>query len=124
MSKKRKNKRSKVKHPSLNPGYNLLTRKEYLDYDYLNELSEEELEFLAKFTSEWLNANFSKDDDENILQGKEIKKEVYNRNNARNRCVYSRAKAQNKVDDSDDIRTKSTTNIEDYLIDYIDDKDN
>ena len=52
------------------------------------------------------------------------KKDAYDRNNARNRCVLSRAKAQGKVLGYDDLPETFgiNENVEDELIDMIDKK--
>jgi len=55
---KKINRRSQSKYPALDPKLNLKTRKDLLDYDYLNKLSPKELQFLNDFSSEYINADF------------------------------------------------------------------
>lgn len=43
---------------SLNPMYIPKQRREYVDYDYVSKLSDEEKEFLGKFTDEFYGAGF------------------------------------------------------------------
>lgn len=74
-----------------------LVRQEYTDFDYLDKLNPKELEWLAKFNNEHLNASFSKDNKKNIIKDKKIKNKIYNENNARNRCQYGRNKLSKKV---------------------------
>lgn len=61
-------------------------RNDYADYDYLDQLSPEELAWLKKFHNEWVQASFTK----NPLN--KNKKEIYDANNARNRCLYNTMK--------------------------------
>ncbi len=74
-----------------------LVRQEYTDFDYLDELNEEQLEFLAKFQNETLNASFKEDNKQNLIQDPVKQNEIYNQNNARNRCVYGRNRPAKKI---------------------------
>ncbi len=126
-----KTKRSKQKYPALVKKFNSRVRQEYLDFDYLDQLTDEQKEWLNKFTEEELNASF-KNDETDFNQDKEEKRKIYNKNNARNRCLYGQVK--NKVgatkmlnyEDStnliDEKNTVSDDYIEDAIIDYIDSK--
>lgn len=112
MSKESKTKlkrRSQVKNPALIKRYNHRLRQEYLDYDYLDKLSEEELTWLNKFSEEYNNDNYETvdgqldengnkilDPTKNIHQTQEHKKALDDANNARNRCQYGQLK--NKTD--------------------------
>lgn len=87
--------RSKVKHASLNKRFNSRIKQEYLDADYLEKLSASELDWYAKFMDEWNGASFQKDGND-IDQTAEGRKASYDRNNARNRCLYGHLK--NKTD--------------------------
>lgn len=78
-----------------------------MDYDYLNKLSEEELKWLNKFTEEYVNASFDTNKPRNNLhRTKAFRKDCYDRNNARNRDVLTRQKAQNKTVYLDDVTNK------------------
>lgn len=88
-------KRSRSKYPALKPELNLKTRHDLIaDYDYLKKLSSEEKEWLNKFTKEYVNAEINtKQPRKNLHRNKSLKKDCYDRNNARNRCIYTRSKA-------------------------------
>lgn len=69
-------KRDKAKNPALQKKFNLLSRQELLDFDYLDKLSEEETAFLNTFVSETVNTNFLHDDELKRLN--DIKSEIIN----------------------------------------------
>jgi hypothetical protein len=78
-----------------------------LDYDYLHKLSEEELAWLNKFTEEYVHANLNTEKPKsNLHRTKSMRKDCYDRNNARNRDVLTKQKAQNKNVYLDDIKQK------------------
>lgn len=86
------------KYPALDPSLNLKSRTELLDYDYLHKLSEKDLEWLNKFTEEYVNANIDTDKPrKNLHKNKSLRKDCYDRNNSRNRDVLTRQKASNKA---------------------------
>lgn len=99
--KKKKTRRSQSKYPALDPKFMPKVRREYLDIDYLDQLSDEEKEWLNKFMDESLNASF-KNDGRDKIQDKDSKRKVYSENNARNRDLYSIAKASGLVSDAID----------------------
>lgn len=98
-SKKKKSKRDNVKYPALERHYIARIKQEYLDYDYLSKLSDKDKEWLNRFTEEELNANFKHKGDK-IITDNETQKQIYHKNNARQRCTYSRSKAKNAVKDA------------------------
>ena len=103
----RKNRRNLAKYPALDPSLNLKSRTELLDYDYLNKLDEKELEWLNKFTEEYVHANLDTEKPRsNLHNTKAMRKDCYDRNNARNRDVLVKQKAQNKNIYLDDIKAK------------------
>lgn len=113
-SKKEKNRRSKVKRPALQQKYTHRLRQETLDYDYLDKLSEAELDWLNKFTEEYQNAGF-KQDGTDIDKTATGRKASYDRNNARNRCLYGHLK--NK---SDRVNNKKLLNYDNIINDIED----
>src|ERR1700722_17385363 len=56
--KKKRNRRSQALYPALDPKLNLKTRSKLLDYDYIDQLSEKEKQWLNDFSSEYINADF------------------------------------------------------------------
>lgn len=123
---KKQTKRSRAKYSSLRPDLNLKTRYELIsDYDYLKKLSEEELTWLNKFTKEYVNADLDSKNLENNLHNTEsLKKDCYDRNNARNRCVWTKTKASNTAVYIEEMSKGSELNdldeYEEYLITRID----
>lgn len=128
---KKKTKRDRYKYPGLMKDATSRIRREYLDQDYINKLSHEEKEWLSNFNEEWLGAKFNHQG-EVLHKDKKEKREIYNRNNARNRCILSVAKARNQLVESEDLksileneenrRNVNPDNIEDALIEFIDSK--
>jgi hypothetical protein len=108
---KKKTKRSTVKYPALHPELNPRTRYELLDYDYLGKLSEEETKWLNDFTEEYVHANFNHPG-KRKHRSKKGRKDCYDRNNARNRCIWSRAKAAGLTVDPE-IINKADGDVED-----------
>lgn len=116
--KKITNRRNSVKNPALKPEYNLKTRYESIDYDYVGKLSPDEREWLNNFTEEYTNANFNHDG-KKIMKTKKSKKDAYDRNNSRNRCLYTKAKASHSMRYLEDIvegMKDSNLNPEEKLI--------
>jgi len=124
--KKKQTKRSKAKYPGLRPELNLKTRHELIaDYDYLNDLNHKEKEWLNKFTKEYVNAEIdNRKPRKNLHKTKALKKDCYDRNNARNRCIYTRSKASWNLKFFEDMSEKNESllkeNLENELIDKID----
>lgn len=125
--------RSRTKYPALNPQFNLRSRTELLDYDYLSKLSERELAYLNKFTEEFVNASVDvKKRWRNLHKTKTLIRDCFNKNNARNRDILTQQKAMGKhiyLDDIHDVgHFNEIQSIEDridmQLLNIIDDKGN
>lgn len=109
--------------------FNSKIRQEYIDYDYLDKLSDKEKAFLNAFTEEEIGANFNHKG-KKLTKSKKKKREVYGKNNARNRCAYSKSRALNqltaytqKVQDMLEINiADDNRDYEDVLIEYLDNK--
>lgn len=185
MSKK-KTRRSESKYPSLDPKLNIKTRHDEIDYDYIDQLSEKEKEWLNNFTQEYIGASFDKskkrihrkkkvESEKNIYLKKlnekmlsiikglneliedsnvnhlskvklkklvykfklnlnktiknelvyikdKYKKEAYDKNNARNRCIMTKARAQGKLTVIDVLPETYLVNedVEDQMIEKLD----
>jgi hypothetical protein len=72
-------------YPRLQKNKNTKARQDLIDYDYLKNLTKEELEFLNQFTDEFYCANFTGD----TLHSKELQKDCEDRNNSRNRDLLT-----------------------------------
>lgn len=105
--KEKKPRRNQVKNAALKKRYNSRILGEYIDYDYLDQLGDEELAWLNKFTEEFHKASYKRDgtdiQDYNKVIGKNedgdditYGKDSNDRNNAQNRCQYGHLK--NKAD--------------------------
>ncbi len=112
---KKKNRRSKVKYPALDPEFNLKSRSELIEADYINKLSEEEKEWLNRFNEEYVNASFNKNPKKNLHKSKKLKKDCYDRNNSRNRDILTRAKASGKFHYIDDLTGEDRRAIQDDI---------
>lgn len=141
----KKQRRDKVKYPSLDVRFNTRIRQEYTDLDYVNKLDDTkkvhklpngqmvtEKEWMSIFMSEWNNASVPKQAEASkgkLHRSKKRIKECTDRNNDRNNDVYGIAKARNlahhiepyalnkKIEET---TYSSTNNVEDAFIDMID----
>lgn len=95
--KKPPSRRSKNRWAALDPKFNLKSRQELIDFDYVDKLNDKEKDWLARFSEEYINASFDKNPRKNIQKSKKSRKEAYDRNNARNRDILTRAKASGKA---------------------------
>jgi len=71
---------------------NSKVRQEYTDYDYINQLSDDDKKFLDDFNKEYYNASVGKQSDEGkdnrFMKTKEDVKESQGANNRRQRDLY------------------------------------
>jgi hypothetical protein len=120
VASKKKTRRNSQKYPTLSPGFNLKTRTDLLEIDYVDKLSEQEKFWLNKFNEEYVNASIDRKDRKNNLhKSKDLVKDCYDRNNARNRDVLTRVKA---TGEDYTLRETETYNPEDQIIENIDRK--
>lgn len=119
--KKKENRRSRTKFPALQPSLNLKTRYEELtDFDYFHKLNDSEKEWMNNFLEEYVNARM-KHPGKTLHRTKALKKSCYDRNNSRNRDVYSRGKARGMAVSLGDVKeTKMVDNSEDKMINDFD----
>lgn len=134
----KKTKRSRIDLAALKSRYNSKVRQEVNDYDYLNQLSRAELEWLNTFTAEYTNAEVgSQKKATNNQSGNKFHKKkseikaCQKRNNDRNNDAYGISKAKlslsmvpqeyinNFFGESKDVSVNET---EDALIAYMDEK--
>jgi len=120
--KKKINRRNQEKYSALKPRFNLRTRFHELDYDYVDELSKKDKAWLNTFTEAYIHASITKKG-KKLFRTKESRKEIYDRNNARNRCILSRAKACGKAIPLEEIGYDIIDkNNEDEMIEKLDKK--
>lgn len=99
-----KKKRDRVKRPGLKKNLNRKNIQEYLDFDYLDKLNDEELDFMNKMVLEHYTADFRcKKGEKNLVKSKKKKREIFRNNNSRNVDLYSRIKIINKLDGLDKV---------------------
>lgn len=81
------------------------------------------LKYLNQFTEEYTNASFNKHATP-IQRKKAHRKDAYDRNNARNRCMYTKAKMTAGLEYMEDLKIRGedieTNDYEEYLINKID----
>jgi hypothetical protein len=123
---KKKPRRNNVAYPGLDKSVNRRVIREYMDQDYVDKLSPEEKQWLSNFNEEWLSANFNHKG-KKLHKTKAKKREIYNRNNARNRDLMSILKQRGHVNNPNNLaltieETQGTdnNNQEDVLIDLMD----
>lgn len=91
-TKKPKTTRSQLKYPALSPSHNLRNRYDEIDdmASYMNQLNDEEKEWLNAFAQEEVCANFNHGGPKiNDASDPAVRSRIYNRNNQRNRCIMS-----------------------------------
>jgi hypothetical protein len=81
-------------NPGLDKSLHPRTRWESLDADYIDKLSPEEKAFYSKFVDEYYGAALAKESEpkkwkKDLHKTKELRKECRDRNNARNRDLYT-----------------------------------
>lgn len=111
-------KRKKAKHTGLNPKLFSKIKQQYFDYDYINELSEDEKAWLSKFTDEYLGANLS--GSKPLHRTKALKKDCFDRNNSRNRDIYNIKAVNGALGYTDELPESYTPNPEDDIIELLD----
>lgn len=114
----KKNRRNQQKYPSLNRGYNLKSRQEALEIDYVDQLNDEEKAWLNKFNEEFVNDKLNrKQKKKNLHNTKKLIKDCDDRNNARNRDILTRIKA---AGEDYTLKESHGYEIEDEIIKKID----
>ncbi len=93
---KQKIPRHREKYPALNFKRQVKTRLDQLDMDYVDKLSDSEKEWLNAFLEETVITNFQHKG-KKFYKTKKARSEHYGSNNARNRCMFTKAKAMNTI---------------------------
>lgn len=134
-AKKRKKKRDITAHPGLDKKLFSKVKQEYHDMDYINQLDDKSKKWLSQFMEEHLGAQLDPDTLKNkynrkaFHKTKKMRKDCFDRNNARQRDIYGLSKAIGKLDDYNSEDTaqyleslSEEDSYEDRLIDEIDKK--
>ena len=104
---------------------NLKTRSDLIDYDYIDKLSDKDKEWLNKFTEEYVHDSLDRKNlRKNLHNTQKLKKDCDDRNNARNRCILTRSKAQGLLTDIDDLKRTLDRDKEDDLVEELDNLNN
>jgi hypothetical protein len=123
---KKRTRRSRHKHPGLEPSLNLKSRLEEISdlCEYKDQLNDEELNWLNRFSEEYIGANLSHPG-KKLHRKAHHKKAIYKKNNARNKCILTREKAKGNITYLEDLKTEERLNndFENDLIDKIDTED-
>lgn len=77
-------------------GVSVKNRNDYADYDYLDKLNKQELNWLKGFHREYINADF-KHPYKKHSRSKKQKQKMYELNNIKNRDLYNILKWSNKL---------------------------
>lgn len=119
----KENRRSRTKYPALHPNLNIKIRYDELtDIDYIDKLNDYEKQWLNDFLEESVNANL-KHKGKLLHNTKELSKKCYDRNNARNRDLYSKGRARGLCNYLNDLNGDQAV-VDDYekIIEDIDKK--
>jgi len=129
MSRKtKKARRDQLKYPAFDISYAPKIRRELLDIDYLDQLSDEEKAWMNQFLEEYVGADLDfKNLKNNLHNTKKLKKDCTDRNNARNRDMLGFAKANGLVVPDEQLKdhhlNMANPDIaEDAMIAYLDNK--
>ena len=118
----KKNKRSKTKYPGLTKQTTLRIREDLVDQDYIEQLNESEKVWLNQFNEEWINMKVSKTGNfkPKFHKTKKDRKLINDRNNSRNRDIYSLTAKDKKL--TNDIKADNNNFyvIEDEMNERID----
>jgi hypothetical protein len=114
---KRKNskggdRRKRDPHAGLNPRMHPMARREYLDGDYYEKLNDKEKAFMSKFIDEYYGGSLANKDDKvkrkkDLHKTNKLRKECYDRNNARNRDMTILANTRGRMDQLHETATNS-----------------
>lgn len=115
-SSTKRQKRQTKKYAGLSRDVNRKNLKEFIDFDYIDKLTDKEKDFLDRFCKEDYSADFSHD--RTITKSKKKRREIYRNNNKRNQDTFSYFNSFGKLDElqENDIHN----NPEDAIIRILD----
>lgn len=126
--KAKRNYAKNEKYPALNPKRQVFNRRDSIDGDYYDKLSEKEREWMNAFLSETVVTNFNHTGPD-FYTTKEEKRKLFAENNARNRCALNHAKSKNLMNNIGEVthvievpEHETASSIEDAFILAIDTK--
>lgn len=124
---KRKTNYKKLNLPGLNSSKQSRLNKEYVDYDYVGDLSPEEQKFLSKFSQEYYSGTFEPDDPDaedktytydnfdketgkgNIAKSHDEQKADYRRNNIKLKDIHGQITAFSGFKNYDNLELEGAT---------------
>ena len=109
---KKKAKRGSVKYAGLDPRVNRRNIREFLDFDYLDKLTEEEKAFLDDFSKGHYSADFR---ETKIFKDEAVRRKIYKTNNDRNADLVSFKKSMNDVVPIVELAIEATFDSQDAL---------
>ena len=108
----------------MDPHLNIKTRFEEIEQDQyidgvkdddgnvvIRALTDKEKDWLNRFNEEFVNANFSHPG-KKVKADKASRKKAYDKNNARNRCIYTKAKASGQLQYIEDLKIEKKEQLE------------
>lgn len=107
--------RKNEKFPALNPSLNLKTRCEEIEdlASYAHLLTDEDKAWLNSYAEEEICANFNhKGPKLNDKEDAATRSRIYNRNNQRNRCIFTQEKAQGCLESIETLDLDNESGVE------------
>jgi hypothetical protein len=119
-TKKAKTKYKNIKYPGLKLSVQSRLNREFVDYDYIDQLSPDEKAFLSKFTQEQYSGTFEKNEDDtysydnfdpkiykgNLARNDKERRESYERNNKKLKDVHGQITAFSSFTEYDTLAEK------------------
>jgi hypothetical protein len=93
--------------------------KDFVDQDYIDQLSEDEKTWLSLFNNEYYKSFFPKGQI-HLHNSLELKRAVYAAKNSRNRDLYGIKNCVGMIDSENDVTEVGKDNTEDTLIELLD----
>ena len=116
--KKTENKKKKKKLWGLEVNTFPRYSKGYMDYDYVEQLSDEEKEWLATFNDEYYGNTFRKSGKKLHEEDQDTKRAIYRQTNERNRDMYHQR--YRMYVDNNFFNESTTIGVEDSMVEFLD----